>query len=132
MNTKDFAEKVIKATEDAMYHGDCSAFEKIEDPQIIYHMMPADYHRAGFDAHKKEILLTKDAITNLKIEMKYLAGSGEFFLLSLTSTGRFTKELPMRPVPVNKDYTDNYLMVYRVTNNKIVEVWVNGNTVFSD
>lgn len=131
MNTKDFAEKVIKATDEAMVNSNVAALEKLEDAQIIYHM-PGGQDRLGYEAHKHDILILRPAISNLKMDMRYLAGDGNVFALSLKSSGRYVSEIPTRPIPFGKYFSDDYLFVYRLNKNRIVEVWINGSTKITD
>lgn len=131
MDTKAFAEKLIKATEEAMINGNVDILEELEDPQVIYHM-PGDQDRLGFEAHKHDVLRLRSAIDNLEMEMKYLAGDGNVFALSLKSSGKYVSETTMRSVPVGKNFLDDYLFVERLKNNKIAEVWINGNSTLSD
>ena len=131
MDTKEFAEKLIKATEDAVIDGNVDALEKLEDPNVIYHM-PGGQDRLGHEAHKQDILNLRPAITDVKMEMKYLVGDGNVFALSLKSSGRYISEIPMRPVPVGKNFSDDALFVYRLKDNKIAEVWIHGSSTYSD
>jgi hypothetical protein len=131
MNIKDFAEKLIKATVEAMVNGNVDLLEKLEDSQVVYHM-PGGKDRLGYEAHKRDILVLKSAISNLKMDMKYIAGEGNVFALSFKSTGRFVSEIPTRPLPVGKNFLDDYLFFYRLNKNMIVEVWINGTTIIVD
>ena len=131
MDTREFAEKLIRATIEAMVNGNVDELEKLEDPQVVYHM-PGGQDRLGHEAHKQDILNLRLAISNLKMEMKYLVGDGNVFALSLKSSGHYVSEIPMRPIPVGKNFSDDFLFVYRLKKNRIVEVWINGGTKFSD
>ena len=66
------------------------------------------------------------------MEMKYLVGDGNVFALSLKSSGRYVSEIPMRPIPVGKNFSDDAVFVYRLNKNKIVEVWIHGSSTYSD
>jgi predicted ester cyclase len=131
MNTKEFAEKLIKATEEAVIDGSVDALEELEDHNVIYHM-PGDQVRLGHEAHKQDILSLRPAITNEKMEMKYLFGDGNVFALSLKSSGRYISEIPTHPVPVGKNFSDDALFFYRLIDNKIAEVWIHANSTYSD
>ena len=131
MDIKVFAKKLIKATYEAMVDGNVDALEKLEDPQVIYHF-PGGQDRLGHEAHKQDILILRPAISNLKMDMRYLTGDGDVFALSLKSSGRYISEIPARPLPVGKKFSDDYLFVYRLNKNRIAEVWINGSTQFSD
>ena len=114
-----------------MVNGNVDALEKLEDPQVVYHM-PGGKDRVGHEAHKRDILILRPAISNLKMDMRYLAGEGNVFALSFRSSGRFISEIPTRPLPVGKNFLDDYLFLYRLNKNRISEVWINGNTTISD
>jgi predicted ester cyclase len=131
VKNKGFAEKLIEATYEAMINGNCDVLGKLEDPQIIYHF-PKGRERIGFESHKQDILNLRPAITDLKLDMKYLTGDGNVFALTLKSSGRYISEIPGMPTPVGKSFSDDYLFVYRLSKNRIAEVWINGTTVFSD
>ena len=130
MSIKDFAEKLIKATNEAMVNGNVGELEKLEDPQIVYHM-PGGQDRLGYEAHKRDILNLRPAISNLKMDMRYLTGDGNVFALSLKSSGHYVGEMPGRQLPVGKDFSGDYLFVYRLNKNRIVEVWINGSEVIT-
>lgn len=114
-----------------MVNGDVAALEELEDPQVVYHM-PGGQDRLGHEAHQRDILVLRSAISNLKMDMRYLAGEGNVFALSVKSSGRFTSEIPTRPLPVGKNFSDDYLFVYHLKKDRIAEVWINGSTEFSD
>jgi predicted ester cyclase len=131
MDTKEFVGNLIQATEEAVIDGNVDALEKLEDPNVIYHM-PGGQDRLGHEAHKQDILNFRPAVTDVKMEMKYLVGDGNVFALSLKSSGRYISEIPMRPVPVGKKFSDDALFVYRLKDNKIAEVWKNASSTYSD
>jgi predicted ester cyclase len=114
-----------------MVNGHVDALEELEDPQVVYHF-PGSQDRLGHEAHKRDILILRPAIANIKLDMRYLAGDGNVFALSLKSSGRYVSEISTRPLPVGKHFSDNYLFVYRLNKNRIAEVWINGSTEFSD
>jgi len=131
MSLKDFAEKFIKAEYEAFHKGNFNALEKLEDPNVVYHVSPLP-DMVGHEAHKQDILGSKQAVSNLKQEWKYLTGEGNLFALSYKSGGRFIKEKPGFPTPIGKNLATDYLFVLRVKNGRIIEVWANGSTTISD
>jgi predicted ester cyclase len=114
-----------------MVDGNCDALGKLEDPRVVYHM-PGGQDRLGHEAHQRDILILRSAISNLKMDMRYLAGNGNVFALSLKSSGRYVNEIPTRPLPIGKHFSDDFLFFYRLNNNRIAEVWINGGTTISD
>jgi len=126
MSIKDFAEKFIKAEEKAFQHGNFDALKKLEDPNVIYHVPPLP-DMVGHEAHKQDIMGTRQAVSGLKQEWKYLTGEGNLFALSYKSSGRITGEKPGFPMPIGKDISTSYLFVLRVKKGKLVEAWANGS-----
>jgi len=132
MNTKDFAEKFLKAEDDAFQKGDFNALAKLEDPNVVYHMGAPLGNMVGHEAHKQDIIGTRQAISNLKQEWQYLTGDGNVFALSYKSSGRITGEKPGFPMPIGKTIATNYIFVLRVKSGKVAEVWANGNFAITD
>ena len=50
MDIKEFAQKFIEAESDAWLIGNFDALEKLEDPNVIYHMGTGEI--VGHEAHK--------------------------------------------------------------------------------
>jgi predicted ester cyclase len=114
-----------------MVDGNVDTLERLEDSNVIYHM-PGGKDRLGHEAHKRDILILRPAISGLKLDMRYLAGEGNVFALSLKSSGRYVNEIPTRPLPIGKHFSDDYLFFYRLNNNRIAEVWINGITTITE
>ncbi len=131
MNIKDFAEKFIKAEDEAFQKGDFTALSKLEDPNVIYHMSALGEMK-GHEAHKQDIMGTRQACSDIKQEWKYLAGDGNLFAISYNSRSRITGEKPGFPVPIGKVVAYDALFVFRVKNNRVNEVWANGTLAISD
>ena len=132
MNIEEFAQKFIKAEDEAFQEGNFDALSKIEDPNVVYHMGALLGDMVGHEAHKQDILGTRQAVSNLKQEWKYLTGEGNLFALSYKSSGRFTSEKPGFPTPIGKIIATDILFVFRVKNDKLVEAWANGSYTISD
>ena len=131
MSIEEFAQKFIKAEDEAWQKGNFKALEALEDPNVIYHMPPPlDF--VGFEAHKQQIMGSKQAISGLRQEWKYLTGEGNLFALSYKSRFMFTGEVPGMPPPTGKEVTSDSLFLFRLKNGKIVEAWQNGSTTISD
>jgi predicted ester cyclase len=131
MNIKDFAEKYIKAEEEAFQKGNFDTLTKLEDPNVVYHIPPLP-DMVGHEAHKQDIIGTRQAFSNLNQEFKYLAGDGNVFALAYKSGGRVTGEKPGFPVPIGKKISGDYLFIYRLEKGKVKEAWANGSFVISD
>jgi hypothetical protein len=134
MSIKDFAEKVIKAEEEAFQRGNFDLLKKLEDPNVVYHMyqLPADL--VGHEAHKQDIIRSQQGVSFTKLEFQYLTGEGNLFVLSLKTNARITGENPRSPIPmpVGKNASGSYLVVCRVKNGKVVEGWANGYRTITD
>jgi ketosteroid isomerase-like protein len=126
MNIKDFAEKFIKAEEEAFQKGNFDALAKLEDHKVVYHIPPLP-DMVGHEAHKQDIMGTRLACSDIKQEFKYLTGEGNLFSFSYKSNARITGEKPGFPMPIGKNVSTNYLFVLRVKNGRVVEAWANGN-----
>jgi len=130
MNIKDFAEKYIKAEDEAWQNGNFTALEKLEDPNVIYHCPPLP-DGVGFESHKKGVLESRQMISNLQQHWEYITGEGNLFALSYKSSGMYLREVPGMPPP-GKKYTTDYLCLFRVKNGRMIETWMNGTmTVLS-
>lgn len=131
MSVKEFAEKFIKAENEAIQRGNFAPLKALEDPNVIYHVPPLP-DMVGHEAHKQDILDARRACSDIKLEWKYLTGRGNICALSHKSSGRFINEKPGLTTPVGKDYTANYLFVLRLNKARIAEVWAYGSITVSD
>jgi len=126
MSIKDFAEKFIKAENEAWQKGNCDALEKLEDPNVIYHDMIQGQEVVGFEAHKQYILGGRQMVSGLRQEWKYLTGEGNLLALSYKASGMFTGQVPGLPPPTGKEITSHSLFLIRLDKGKIVEAWYDG------
>ena len=131
MDIREFAEKFIEAEEAAFQRGEFKALEELEDPNVVYHMGPVG-DLVGREAHKQDILGTRQATTDLQQEFKYLTGDGNVFAITYTSSCRFTSEKPGFPMPIGKRISGDYLFVVQLKNGKITEGWLNGSINITD
>jgi predicted ester cyclase len=127
MSIKEFAEKFIKAEEEAFLTGNCDALEKLEDPKIVFHFFALNQELAGFQAHKQYILGMRQGVPGIRAEWKYITGEGNLFsALFKTSGAKFTGTVPGFPPPTGKEIISSSLFVFRLNKGKIVEAWSNG------
>jgi predicted ester cyclase len=124
MNIKDFAEKYIKAEEEAFQKFNFKLLETLEDPNVVYHIYPLP-DLAGFETHKKQIGSWPLACSDLKQEWKYIIGDGNLFVLEYKARYISNGKFPNWP-PAGKEATNDSLFIYRLNNGKVVEVWSNG------
>jgi len=132
MNIKDFAEKFIKAEEEAFQKGNFDALAKLEDTNVVYHMGAPLGDLVGHEAHRHYITGARQTVSNLKQEFKYLAGDGNLFAFAYKSSGQITGEISGVPMPIGKKVSTDYLFVIRVNKGRVAEVWANGSTTISD
>jgi predicted ester cyclase len=128
MSIKEFAEKWIKAQEEGIYKGNCDAMEKLDDPNVVYHVMDLSHGSVGWEAHKQHILGIRQMLSDIRQEWKYLTGEGNLFVLSYKMSGRFTGKIPGLPPPNGKEVTSNEICLCRLKKGKIIEAWMYGTT----
>ena len=129
MDTKEFADKLIKAYDEA-FKGNTKHLKNLEDPKVVYHMgIRGDI--VGPDAHEQDILGSLMAFTDFKIEWKYLTGEGNLLALSYKARYVSNGTVPGLP-PAGKEMTADSLFLFQLKNGKIREVWVNGYTTGID
>ena len=126
MSIREFAEKFIKAEEEAWRQGDFNSLEALEDPNVVLHISSFP-DVVGFEAHKQYIQGSVRMISDLQQEFKYLAGDGNLFALTYKSSGRLTREMPGMPVPEREKYISDYLCLFQLKEGKIAEAWMNGS-----
>jgi hypothetical protein len=115
MDIKEFAEKFIKAENDAFQRGDFTTLAKLEDPNVVYHMYHLGRDIIGHEAHKQDIIDSQQGVSFNKMEFQYLTGEGSVFALSLKTNA-----------------SGSYLAIVRVKNGRIVESWANGSRTVAD
>jgi len=132
MNIKDFAEKVIKAEEEAFQKGNFDLLKALEGPNVVYHAYQRPTDMVGHEAHKQDIISSKQGRSFTKLEFQYLTGEGNLFALSIKINARVTGEKPGDPIPIGKNVSGNWLFIGRVKKGKVIEGWVNGYSTISD
>jgi len=126
MSIKEFAEKLIKAYDEGLGKGNTKPLKALEDPNVVYHMPPPNDF-VGFEAHKKQILGYREALSDIKQEWKYLAGDGNVFALSYKSRYISSGKVPGLP-PAGTEITGDSIFLFRLENGKIIEAWARGST----
>jgi len=132
MNIKDFAEKVIKAEEEAFQKGNFDPLKALEDPNVVYHAFQRPTDMVGHEAHKQDIIGSKQGRSFTKLEFQYLTGEGNLFALSIKINARVTGGKSEDSIPVGKNVSGNWLFIGRVKKGKVIEGWVNGYSTISD
>jgi len=130
MDIKEFAEKFIKAEDEAWLNGNLDPLEALEDPNVAYHFAPPNDF-VGFEAHKQQILGYREALSDINQEWKYLAGDGNVFALSYKSHYISSGKVPGLP-PAGTEITGDSIFLFRLENGKIVEAWARGSSTGLD
>jgi ketosteroid isomerase-like protein len=101
--------------------GDVSDLKALEDSDVVYHMPGVDVR--SWQAHEDFIVQGRQKIADLKQNWKYLSGEGNHFALAYDSSATLLGD-DKKPASAN---TNSYLFFFRLKDQKIVEVWVNGS-----
>jgi hypothetical protein len=132
MNIKDFAEKVIKAEEEAFQKGNFEPLKALEDPNVVYHMPLGLPDMVGHEAHKQQIIDARQLWSDIKQEWQYLTGEGNLLVFSFKSSFRITGTKPGYTFPVGKKGSSDEIIVCRVKKGRLVEGWAKGSFTFTD
>ena len=132
MSIEEFAEKLIRAMNEAWDNGNFDLLEKLEDPDVVYHLSSGQDGTGGFEGHKQFLTVTRQATSDRKIEWKYITGEGNLFALSYKSSSKVTGEIPGFPLPVGKRISGDTLFLFRLKDGRIVEAWEKGSTTVLD
>jgi hypothetical protein len=126
MNIKDFAEKFTKAEEAAFQRGEFDVLEKLESPDVVYHLPPPLADITGFEGHKQYITGARQMYSEMRQEFKYLAGDGNVCVISVVETATTEAENPALSLPAGATIVVDALMALRLKNGKVAEVWIKG------
>ena len=132
MNTKDFAEKFIKAEDEAWQKGNFEPLKALEDPNVVYHMPLGRADLVGHEAHKQEIISARQSWADIKQEWQYLTGDGNLYAMSFKSSFRIIGKIPGGTLPVGKKVSSDELLVGRVKKGRLVEGWAKGSFTITD
>jgi hypothetical protein len=124
MNTKEFAEKFIKAEDEAWHTGNCDTLQKLEDPEVVYHIPPMP-DVIGWQAHKQYILGNRQATSDLHQNWEYITGDGNVFSLSYKMRAISKGMIP--GTQKGKEITNDSLFVFKFKDGKIIEAWSKGS-----
>ena len=125
MNTKEFAEKFIKAEDEAVQKGNFEPLKALEDPDVVYHMS-AFGDLIGHEGHKQNLMDGRQAFSDIKMEWQYLTGEGNLFALSLKERLISSGKMPGMP-PADTEIITNSLFLFRLKHSRIIEAWNNGS-----
>src|SRR3972149_3331102 len=97
MNTKNFAEKFIKAEDEAWMKGNVDALDTVENSDVVYHLTPPLQDVIGREAHKQFITMARKAFSNIRFDIKYLADEGSLVGFLYSGRENYTGEFPGLP-----------------------------------
>jgi ketosteroid isomerase-like protein len=118
---KRFAEKYIAAEDKAWGTGDVSELKALEANDISFHMPGLELK--GWQAHEDYIVHGRPTVENLKQNWTYLTGEGNHFAMAYESSARLIGDKKTPPA----DVSNSYLFLFRLRNDKVEEIWVNGS-----
>ena len=113
-NLEKFAQKFIAAEDMAWQQGDFAALQALEDPGITFHGLDVK----GWEAHKQYIENARQNFSGIQQEWHYLTGDGDLFALSYKAYAMAN----------NEKMQTQALMLFKIGNGKITDVWLNMNT----
>lgn len=116
-----FAEKFIAAEEKAWQTGELADLKALEDADVVYHLAGTDIK--SWKAHEDYIVAGRKTIKDLKQSWKYLSGEGNHFAMDYSSSAIVLGDEKTPPAAVS----NTYLFMFRLKDNKVAEVWVNGS-----
>ena len=128
MSAKDFAEKFIKAEEEAWLRGNINALDAVEDDNVVYHLTPPIPDVVGREAHKQFIGMAVKAFSNIRFDLKFLTGEGDLVAFMYNDHRNFTGEFPGLPPGKGQEVVTNELWLFRLKNGKVIEGWMFGTT----
>ena len=128
MSPKDFADKFIKAENEAWLKGNVDALDEVENEDVVYHLTPPMPDVVGREAHKQFIAMARKAFSDIKFEIKYLAGESDLVGFLYTDHRNFTGEFPGLPPGKGQEVVANELWLFKLKGGKVAEGWMYGTT----
>ena len=126
MDIKEFAQKFIEAEEAAFQRGEFEELEQIESPDVVIHLQPPITIGAGFEGHKQYIINARQNNT-ISQEFEYLVGDGNVCAISLAETITLGMENPAMSLTAGATIVVDALMVLRLENERVAEIWIKGS-----
>jgi predicted ester cyclase len=128
MNTKAFAEKFIKAENEAWVKGNVDALDEVENADVFYHLTPPLQDVKGRDVHKQFIAAARKAFSDIRIDIKYLTGEGNLVGFLYSGREKYTGEFPGLPPGKGQEVVANELWLFCLKSGKVSEGWMFGTT----
>ncbi len=132
MSIKDIAGKYMKAEDNAWIQGNVDAFNEVDAPDVVYHLVPGMPDIKGLDAHKQYIAARRQSFTDIRFDWQYLTGEGSLFAIYCSEHMKSIAEIPGMPLPPGKQLTLSTTIIGRVKKDKLAEVWMATSVTVTD
>jgi len=119
-----FKEKFLKA-EDEAWKGNVKALEEIDDPNVVLHMSGFP-DVIGVEGHKNYIKGALGIASDIQQEWSDFLRQGNLAAVHYKSSFKYTAQMPGFPPPKGQKVNSDYLMMFRLKNEKIIEGWMYG------
>jgi predicted ester cyclase len=124
MSIRDLAYRFMKAEDAAWLKGNVDAFNEVDAPDVIYHLVPGMPDIVGLDAHKQYIAERRLAFTDIRFDWQYLTGEGNLFAIYCSEHMKSVAEIPGMPLPPGSQITLSTTIIGHVKKDKLAEVWM--------
>jgi predicted ester cyclase len=119
-----FKERFLKA-EDEAWKGNVKALEDIDDKNVILHMDRFP-DIVGVEGHKNYIKGAMAIASDMHQEWSDFIRQGDLAAVHYKAKFTYTGQMPGLPPPKGQKVSNDYLMMFRLKNEKIVEGWMYG------
>jgi hypothetical protein len=123
MDIKEFAEKWMKADEQANLEGNFDAIEKLASPDLRFHLLSGPSF-TGFETYKQHIMKNRESNSPVKAERQYITGDGNVFVMSFKSTTISKVSNPRVQIPAGATVNTDAMFAFRIENRKVAELWI--------
>lgn len=114
-------EELVRASIDTINEKDREAFTEVQDPEVVHHLGHEVSH--GIEAVVAQKWSALDAFSDYTITPETIVSEGEMVATRWTATG--THEGEFNGIePTGEEFEVSEMGMYRVTDGKIVEVWI--------
>lgn len=132
MPIKDIAIKYMQAEDEAWINGNVDAFDAVDAPDIVYHLVPGMPDILGRDAHKQYIAARRTAFAGIKFDWQYLTGDGSVFAVYCAEKMTSIAEIPGMPLRPGQQLALSTTIIGRVKKDQLAEVWMVTSATVSD
>jgi steroid delta-isomerase-like uncharacterized protein len=117
-----------RVVEEVIEGGDFAAFDELIDEQIVCHDPSEPGPIRGHDAYRASMELYRRALAGLQVRIDDQIAEGDKVVTRWTATGRHDSDLFGMPA-TGKDVEFTGIDIDRIENGRIVEEWVNWDTL---